>query len=126
MSGKKSSLSKFTQTEISKLFRHAKRCVRSKGLDILLLPALESLGEVGSPQGRILVITPRRIGSAPQRNKIRRQFKALYHELGLTGRGYDCMVIVKPEGVGLAIEILRDLLLQAFEHAPEKPTAVSV
>ncbi|MCX5922553.1 MAG: ribonuclease P protein component [Candidatus Dependentiae bacterium] len=157
MPGSTPSLSKFSQQEISKLFSTAKRCVRSKGLDILLAPSLlrqgfegqallgqsdsassyvETLSPLGptslsnelppSPRlrrtgrrtGRILVVTPRRIGNAPERNKIRRQLKALYYELKLAERGYDCVVIIKPEGKKLAFEAIKQLLIQAFENTP--------
>jgi len=103
-----SSLSKFSQLEISRLFAGAKRVLRHQSLDILLSPTLSG------PLGRILVVTPRRIGNAPQRNKVRRRLKALYYETELFKKGYDCAVIVKRDGVDLSFEELKMLLNQAF------------
>lgn len=111
------SLSKFTKQEISKLFSSARRCLKQPSLDILLSPTL-----TGS-LGRILVITSRRIGNAPTRNKVRRRFKAIYHEDQFLERGYDCIVIVKPEGVRRTFDELKMLLNKAFEspYLPKKP-----
>ena len=98
----------FTRQEISKLFSSARRCLKHPSLDILLAPSL-----TGS-SGRILVVTPRRVGNAVKRNTVRRRLKALYHEGGFTARGYDCVVIVKYDGVSKSFDELRALLLQAF------------
>lgn len=102
-------LSKFTQLEISKLFASTKRCLRSKSLDILL-----GKRDQLKMDGRILVITPRKIGNAPQRNKVRRRLKALYYELELFKKGYDCVIVVKKEGIEEPFENLKSYLLQAY------------
>jgi ribonuclease P protein component len=104
---------KFTQHDVKTLFAKAKRVLRQPGLDILLAPS-------DLPQGRLLVVTPARIGTAPERNRVRRRLKAIFHEKQLFEQQYDCIVIVKNNGVAITFENLRTYLLQAYERAPSR------
>lgn len=104
---------KFTQKDIKKLFAQAKRVLRQPGLDILL-------GHTELPQGRLLVVTPRLVGTAPERNKVRRRLKAVFYEERLFEQHYDCIVIVKKGGPAISFDKLRSYILQAYEHAPQK------
>ena len=102
-------LSNFSQKEVTQLFKNARRVVRHPGIHILVAPA-------SKPTGRILVVTPKKIGNAPTRNRIRRRFKALFHEDKLFEQGKDCIIVVKKEGTLLPVAELKTLLLQAFEN----------
>ena len=102
-------LSNFSQKEVTQLFKNARRVVKHPGIHVLVAPA-------SKPEGRILVVTPKRIGNAPTRNRIRRRFKALFHENKLNQQGKDCVIIVKKEGTALPFDKLETLLLQAFEN----------
>jgi ribonuclease P protein component len=106
---------KFTQHDIKMLFARAKRVLRQPGLDILLAPS-------ALPQGRLLLVTSRFVGNAPERNKIRRRLKAIFHEERLFERQYDCIIIVKKGGISLTFDTLHNHLLQAYERAPQKAT----
>ncbi len=106
-------ISRFTKQEISEIFKKARRAVRRPGLDILCAPAAKKTG-------RILVITPRKVGSAPQRNLVRRRLKAIFYEKKLFERGFDCVVIVKKPGVLLTFETLGDLLELASRKMEQK------
>lgn len=109
------SLSQFTKQEVTTLFAQARRSIRHPGLDVLIAPALK-------PEfGRILVVAARKIGNAPQRNKIRRQFKAIFYENKLYELGYDCIVIVKKGATELSFDDLKKHLLRVIETA--KPLA---
>ena len=66
-------ISSFTKNEVSDLFKVARCLKRFQGLVILA-------GTAQKDHGRILVITPRRSGSAAQRNKIRRRLKTIFYE----------------------------------------------
>jgi len=100
-------LSVFTSNEVKHLFKVAKRALRSPNFDILCAPAR-------TPEcGRILVITPRRVGNAVTRNKIRRRLKAIYYEQSLYLHATDCIVIVKEPGTQLNFEQLKELLSTA-------------
>ncbi len=103
------SISSFTQQEVRKLSSTARRVVRHPSLDILRAPKR-------LPQARILVITPRRVGTAPVRNKIRRRIKALFYEHGLMQGPYDFIIFVKPPGVAHTFDELKELLLGALQQ----------
>ncbi len=85
-------LSTFTQKEIQAIFKSAKRAYKGPGLDILLAPTCQQYG-------RILVITPRKVGSAPERNRVRRRLKAIFYQEHLYNHQLDCFVIIKKPGI---------------------------
>jgi len=99
---------RFSEKEVSNLFKTARRALRHPGLDILCGPAAQK-------QGRILVITARATGTAPKRNLIRRRLKAIFFEEKLFERGFDCIVIIKKAGINLDFEQLKGLLVGTFE-----------
>lgn len=82
------SLSTFSQNEIARFFKSSRRVYKGPSFDILCLPQSMS-------HGRLIVVTPRKIGNAPARNKIRRQLKALYFTNSLYDLPVDCMIIIK-------------------------------
>ncbi len=98
----------FTTKEIRLLFKKARRVLKHSGLDVLSAPATLD-------QGRLLVITSRKVGNAPQRNKIRRRIKAIFHEEQLAKLKQDIIVIVKKEGIKLSFEELKKLLIASLE-----------
>lgn len=106
-------ISKFSRQEINELFKVAKKYLKHPALDILLSPATH--GEFG----RILVITPKKIGNAPERNKIRRRLKAIFYESRLYELDYDCVVLVKKEGSSLSFDELKMLLTDTLMKAPK-------
>lgn len=110
-----SKLSRFTLKEVDAFFKQAQCSLRHKGLVFLIAPQQKEYG-------RILVITSRKVGPAPIRNKIRRQLKAIFYETQSYTRGYDCVVIVRKEGTLLAFATLKQLLLQAIPEVPIKDT----
>ena len=103
----------FSKKEISHLFKTARRTLQQAGLNILLAPKTKEFG-------RILVVTAAKIGTSPERNRIRRRLKAIFYEKKLFENSYDCVVIVKKEGVDLGHQELTQLLLQAFEQIKTK------
>jgi len=92
---------------IDELFKKARRVVKHPGLHILIAPAKHEIGH-------ILIIVPRKVGSAPERNKLRRQIKSIFYENKLYTRGLDCIAIIKPEATQLNFSQLKEMLLQAF------------
>ncbi len=108
---------KLTKKDIKTLFASARRVLRSPGLDILLAPTK-------NPLGQLVVVTPRLVGNAPERNKIRRRLKAIFHEEKLFEKLYDCIVIVKKDGVALPFEDLKEFLLKAYAQVNKMETNV--
>lgn len=98
------SLSRLSKAEITLLYRKAKRALRHPGLDILLAPKAQEVG-------KIIVVTPARIGPAPARNKVRRRLKAIFYEQELYAKPFDCMIIVKKDGLDIPFEMLQQMLV---------------
>lgn len=105
-------ISSFTQSEITKLLNTARVKARIPGLRILA--ASSSLPE----HGRILIITPRRSGNAPQRNLIRRRIKSIFIQDELCNKKIDLVIIVRREGIETSFGNLRKLLHRVFNSCP--------
>jgi ribonuclease P protein component len=99
-------MSAFTRHEIAQIFNKARRVLRHPGFDVLALPSTHA-------GGRLLVVTPRKVGNAPQRNKIRRRLKAIFHEENFCAYGIDFIVIIKPGGTALSFEQLKMVFTDA-------------
>jgi len=100
-------ITRFTKKEIDKLFDTAQRQIKNPALDILL-------GLRQKTFGRILIIISRKVGNAPQRNKIRRRLKSIFYKEKLYKTPYDYIAIVKKEAVALSFEALKKLLCSAY------------
>lgn len=94
----------WTPQEIQQFFRRARRAYQSIELDIRLAP------QQYPPWGHLLIVTPRKVGNAPQRNLFRRRVKALFHELQLERSGFDIGIFAKPGAAKLSFEELSQRL----------------
>lgn len=108
-------LSRFTLKEVDAFFKQAQCVLRYRGLVFLIAPQQKE-------HGRILVITSRKVGSAPVRNKIRRQLKSIFYETQCYNRGYDCVVVVRKESTLIPFTTLQELLLRAIPSTPSEPS----
>lgn len=63
----------FTQAEIKTAFEQATLKDKVYGLKLLQAPTTQDFG-------KILIVIPKKVGSAPVRNKIKRQVKAIFYE----------------------------------------------
>ncbi len=99
--GKK--LSSFTRTEVEILFKSARAKVKLPGLRILRAPA-------SGPLGRVLIVTPRKVGKAPYRNLLRRRVRAIYREGKLYQQPYDCVLLFGKESLIIPFDKLRHLI----------------
>lgn len=97
-------MSAFTRQEIIRIFKEARRVLRHPSLDILAFPTANP--------ARLLVVTPRSIGTAPARNRVRRRLKAIFHEEKLFQNSMDLIIIVKEPGTSLSFETLKELVLK--------------
>lgn len=98
-------ITQFTKQEIDALFKTARRVHTQPGLTILQAPRQGSIG-------RILIVTPRKVGDAPTRNKLRRQLKALFYENKMYKQEYDWVALLRPQTKPLSFDQLRDLFVQ--------------
>src|SRR5207249_154824 len=76
----------FSQAEAALFFCTAQRVLRHPAFDILVA---RRTGE----RAKLVVVTPRRVGNAPQRNTVRRRIKALFHEERPLSEQYDCAIV---------------------------------
>ncbi len=110
--GKK--LSSFTRQEVSELFTRARAKVKMPGLRILRAPAMANLG-------RILIVIPRKVGTAPERNLIRRRIKTIFRERKLYLSGYDCVALVGVECKKITFDELTRLLIAVVKPSSSIP-----
>ncbi len=103
-------ISLFIQQEIRSLIRSGRLVSRQPGLDIRVALALH-------PVGRILIITPRASGNSPERNLIRRRFKALFYQEKLYESGFDVVIFCKKESTKLSYDQLKTTLISALQTA---------
>jgi len=101
-------ITRFSKKEIESLFKHARRVVRHSYVDILKAPRLKEFG-------RILVIASAKTGNAVQRNKVKRQIRALFYQKQYYLLPYDIIWISKKGSAPLfTFETLAKLLEKAY------------
>ncbi|MBV8661076.1 MAG: ribonuclease P protein component [Candidatus Dependentiae bacterium] len=99
-------ISRFTRTEIDFLFSTGKAVYKSKELVILTAPCSLSFG-------RILLITSRKVGNAPERNLLRRWGRAIFYEQRLFELHKHCVVIFKSPAKNLSFEQFKEILIKS-------------
>ena len=109
------SYTSFSTSQITHIFRTAKRALRHPHLDVLLTPQLYD-------HGRILVIASRKTGNAVERNTVKRRIKNIFLQEALYGRGLDCIVIIKKDAIGITFDELKTLLVTAYANMAENPS----
>jgi len=78
----------WTQSAIKSLFYKARVVYRDARLTIKNARNAELIG-------RLVVVVPKKIGSAPQRNLIKRRIRALFSEKKLASMGFDWVFFIK-------------------------------
>jgi len=103
-------LSRFTKKEIDAAFTAAFSVHKDQFITILAVrPSM-------SNHGRALFITPRKIGCAPKRNKIRRQIKSIIIEHRLYERGQDSIFIIKSLASEPSFDLIKKIVLKAYDR----------
>jgi len=100
-------LSKFSQKEITELFKQARAIARNRYFNLLIIPQSKEFG-------RMLLVVPRRVGTSPERNKLKRRLRSIFYEEQLFEHGHDCIIIFKKAATALSFEKLKQLILEAF------------
>jgi ribonuclease P protein component len=81
------------------------------------LLVLRSL-RTGGPETRVGLSTPRSLGGAVQRNRVRRRLRELVRERrGSIGTGWDLLLIARPEAVAASHAELREALGSLLERS---------
>lgn len=106
-------ISRFTKKEIDLLFKTGKAVYKSKEFVILTAPCLLSLG-------RILLITSRKVGNAPERNLLRRRGRAIFYEEQLFQLQKHCVVIFRAPAKDLTFDQFKAVLIKIMQ-TPSQP-----
>lgn len=115
----KRALTHWKKSEAAATIRRSRLVLKAPFLDIKIAPKTKAVA-------RILPVTPRKSGNAPERNLFRRRMKALFHELNLYEGAYDWIFFAKPGISDLSFEQLRDIVLQVLQSLPETPSPTSL
>lgn len=103
-------ITKFNSQEAKRFFQKAKIRKKTEGLEILIAPR-------SFEYGRILVITPRKSGNSPERNKIRRRLKHIFYENKMYENSFDFVVIVSKIAIDLTFDQLKEILISSLNDA---------
>ena len=103
------SLSSFKKSEIQTLFKTARTKISFPGITIKVAP---KQGEIG----RILIVTPKKMGNAPQRNLMRRRLKSIFYEQKLYECPFDLLVFVTHPALALPFITLQELVVKAVHE----------
>jgi len=113
-------ISKFKRKEIDLLFQHGQAVYKSKELVILTAPCILSFG-------RVLLITSRKVGNAPERNLLRRQGRAIFYEEKFFALNKDCVIIFKSPATKLSFDQLKLIIKKSMlqQTVAQKKSEVS-
>lgn len=101
-------ITRFTKQEIDQAFAQAERVAHNPYITILRAPRQKEFGH-------ILIIASRKIGNAPQRNKLRRQLKSIFYEEKLYELPYNCIIITRPGATEISFDQLKEMLVKALK-----------
>lgn len=100
-------ITQFSELEIQELFRRARTVFKKPSLEIRRVGTQSEFG-------RILIVIPRIVGTAPQRNLIRRRFKALFYQGKWYEKKQDLIVLVRKGATQLSYQDLEQIIASAF------------
>ena len=106
-------ITSFTSKEIRKLIYQARPVYTGNGLDIKVMPIKETFA-------RILIVTPRKIGSAPQRNLLKRRIKSLFYEEKYYEQPFCVVVFCKKGSADLSFDQLKGILQGIYEELKKR------
>ena len=92
--------------ELIHIFRTARPVLRHQAFDI-------KMAMTDSARGHLIVITPRAVGNAPERNLIRRRIKAIFHEQGFNKKEKAWLFFVKKAALSLPFTDLQKIIVAA-------------
>jgi ribonuclease P protein component len=97
-------ITKFSQPEIKALFRLASPFLKVAGLEIRRAP--KTLPELA----RILIVIPRTVGTAVERNLLRRRLKNIFYQEKLYQHKFDIVVLTRPGAIQYSFDELTQFL----------------
>lgn len=112
---------RLTPLERKCLLRSARLIHRQDELDIR---AIHRNSDSSPLPGRILIITPRKVGNAPQRNLLRRRLKAIFREEKIGDFSNDFLLYCRKGSANLDFQNLKKILLSSLERLPARSISV--
>jgi len=106
----------FNQEEIRKAFKKARLHARMSGFKLLQAPLSQAPTTLS--HGKLLIVASRKSGRAHERNKIKRQLKAIFYEEKLYKKPVTSIVIVYKQAMNLTYDQIKEFLLQSFGEMP--------
>lgn len=112
----------FKKKEIDAAFKSARMRQQTRGLKLLQAPFADVVRRSGTKEdrpthGKLLIITSRAVGKAHDRNRIRRQLKAIFYEEQLYTQPIISILIVYKQALELDFNQLKRFLRSAFSQA---------
>lgn len=104
----KRALTQWKKHEAVQSIRRSRILLKNKFFDMRIQPKLHIYA-------RILVVTPRKSGTAVLRNTFRRRVKALFYEQNFYQGAFDWIIFAKSDLAQLSFSELQELLLSAFQ-----------
>lgn len=100
-------LSKFSKKELDSFFKQAKRVYKDQAFTILTHEHQQEFA-------RVLIAVPKKYGSAPDRNLIKRRLKSIFREENLYEKQYNTAFIIRPTAKKYSFEELKKLCLKVL------------
>lgn len=95
-------LSQYSTFEVRNVFATGRLAFKNSGMTVLYATRVKDFG-------RILVVTSRKVGNSPARNRIRRRLKALFYEEQWHLLPYDFVFIIRTPATEYSFEKLKSL-----------------
>ena len=106
-------VTQWSKEEISELFKKSKNVYSDKNFSIHLSKSNFDSGKL--LPGKLLVITPKKSGNAPERNLFRRRVKAIFFEEKLCEKQQDWIFIAKSNISKVTFEKLQTTVLRVLQ-----------
>ena len=96
----------FTKSEIAAAFQTARPKIHYRGLKVLQASA-------HAQHGKLLIVIPRAYGKAHDRNRLRRQLRAIFYENKLHHNKIVWIILVRKNALALDFTTLTQFLIKA-------------
>ena len=102
------SITSLSSQERRSLFAKARTRLRKKGFHLKVTPSPIDFG-------RILIVTPKKVGNAVVRNKLRRQIRNCFYANKLYERKLDVLLFLSSEAAQLSYQEIESLLNESIQ-----------
>ena len=104
------SLFQFSKPKIDAAFKNAKRIAGTKELTLLQAPSEHN-------HGKLLIIIPKKVGKAHDRNLLRRRLKAIFYENKLYQKIYTFIILARPGAAQIQVEQLKQFVINSLQNS---------